>query len=180
MKIISGKLKGLSLYRPLSKHVRPTQNRVKEAIFNILGNDCSGLVVFDLCCGTGNLGLEAVSRDAEHTFFVDIDVRSVYKNTLAAKKINKDINVTIKKQRVQDFLERINTKADIVFLDPPWKKKEVYVDTLQAIFAFDILTSNGVIIYESSKKENISVSDSFLTEKKYTYGDTLVTVLRYK
>ncbi len=92
MRIIGGKFKGVVFEFAKNKLVRPTQNMVREALFNILGDACKGAKVLDLCCGTGSLGLEALSRGAESVYFVDIQCDIVQKNIETLKKKDPSIS----------------------------------------------------------------------------------------
>ena len=89
MRIISGKFKGFSLFHDRSDKLRPTQDRVKESLFNILGDKVNGARVCDLCCGAGSLGLEAFSRGAKEVVLVDKFIKTVQKN-LEKLNINKN------------------------------------------------------------------------------------------
>ena len=120
MRIISGIYRSRVLISPDSDKIRPTSDRAKETLFNILGNkiDFNGINCLDLFCGTGNLGLESLSRGAGKCSFVDKDIKLVQRNI---EKLGASDNSSVFKAEAIDFLERNNqTFFDIIFCDPPY------------------------------------------------------------
>ena len=194
MQILSGKYKKYRLNYPKKGSMRPTQNQVKESLFNILGSrfgDISGTRILDLCCGTGQNGLEALSRGAGHVTFVDIDVRYVVQNVQQLFEIDATINASIqikKKESVRFILEwaqDVNTqdRYDIIFFDPPWTMGSLYDDILKCIFEFDILSKQGMLVFEHSKKMDLPVIlntqtiHRMINQNQYFYGNTGLTVV---
>ena len=170
MRIISGKWRSRQLKFPKSKQVRPTQDRVREAIFSKLGivDDCK---VLDVCCGSGALGLEALSRGSSFVCFVDTDTKIVKENI---KLLECGQDVTVVTKRAQSFLKNCDDLYDIIFLDPPWRELEVYHDSLKAIYDNDILNENGLILVEYSKKYPPFSSTDL---KVSTYGETAISMM---
>lgn len=180
MRIITGSMKGRKIKAMEGTNTRPTSDRVKESLFNILINklDIRGKSVLDLFAGTGNLGLEALSREAMGCVFVEKD-----KNAYNVLKINIEaLNFLSKSQCYnQDafyaikIIAKNNKKFDIIFLDPPYGKG--YVEqAIRKISEFDLLACNGIIISEYDENdeipeliENIKI---FRTEK---YGRTKIS-----
>ena len=155
MRIISGKAKGTKLYTLKGNNTRPTSDRAKEALFNIVGADIIGCKFLDLFAGSGAIGLEAASRGAENVILVDksndaIDIikRNVEKTHLKEKTqiYNLDYNKVLK--------TKIKEKQDYIFLDPPYESNLLYKSILE-ILENDILEKNGIIIVETDRAEEI-------------------------
>lgn len=178
MRIISGKFKGVVFEFRKNKDIRPTQNMVKEAMFNILGATCDGAAVLDLCCGTGSLGLEALSRNAASVQFVDSHCDIVQKNIDTLKKKDPTIQVRVFRSPAYPFLKRCKSQWDIIFLDPPWDKHEVYKSALNAIVTFGILAPSGILLCESRRSHKLHCPEGLVLEKEYIYGDTKVSVIK--
>jgi 16S rRNA (guanine966-N2)-methyltransferase len=178
MRIIAGKYKGLSLFFSKDKtKVRPTQDRVKESVFNIIQEKVAGAAVLDLFCGSGGIGMEAVSRNAKEVVLVDLVTDIAKKNIELLKE--DDLNkIKIIRSSVPKFLKICSNKFDIVYLDPPWDKECLYSDSLKAICEFDILEHNALVICEHSKQHKIDSVDNFLVKSDYNYGDTMISILQ--
>jgi len=180
MKIISGKYRKFLIHHDLKSRVRPTQSRVKESIFNIIG-DISNSDVLDLCCGTGQLGLEAISRGAQSCVFVDIDLRCLFHNLNLLSKFDPNIFnvIDLKKRDCLDFL-RSNTSGlcslDFIFFDPPWSMHDRVIRTLNHIMSFDILSASGILVFEHPKSFVFAKDLSPL--KTYSYGNTSVSLFQ--
>jgi len=152
MRIISGIHKSRVLKSPLTDKIRPTSDRAKETLFNMLcvRFDISEMLVFDLFCGTGNLGLEAISRGAEKCYFVDEDVRTVKMN-IELLKVQESSEVI--KSEVLGFLNlNYAAKPDLMFCDPPYDYKK-YSELLEKISDM-----NTILVLEHS--------DNFVLEEK--------------
>jgi len=178
MRVIAGIAKGKKLYAPKGVDVRPTSDRVKESIFNIIGQRVIDLRVLDLFAGTGNLGIEALSRGAEIAYFVDSKqeaIRLINKNLEAtgflenAVVIRADVDNAIKR------LSRDGLKFDLIFLDPPYRISVSFLDAILYMLASDILIDNGLLVLEHSAKNEPRVIDSIEIESTRIYGDTAVT-----
>jgi len=174
MHIIGGKYKGKKLKFPKDKQCRPTQQRVREAVFNILQDKVVGAGFLDLCCGTGAMGLEALSRGAKSVTLVD-------KNITFSKKNFQEIEdrYDIVKADIRQFLKKQKESYNIVFFDPPWDQFELYSYSLNAMFESDILLPKGVLVYEHRK--GIELTPQIQNhQKQYQYGDTLLSVIYYE
>ncbi|NCU32668.1 MAG: 16S rRNA (guanine(966)-N(2))-methyltransferase RsmD, partial [Candidatus Moranbacteria bacterium] len=177
MRIITGKLRGRKLKSPKNFDIRPTSDRVKEAVFSILDPFMSeNAVLVDLFCGTGNLGLEAISRGAKTVYFSDSSRESI---ALAKENI---ITCGVSDQAVilaGDFkqnINRIGEKVDIVLLDPPYSSGFL-LQSLQAIDEFNILKDDGIVLCEHSSKENLPENiGSLHFFKTRRYGSMSVTL----
>lgn len=169
MRIIAGELKGRKLYTPNDKRIRPTSDKVKESLFNMISNNLEDAIVIDLFSGTGNLGLEAISRGASHCYFGDKSKDSLEltnKNITYCKVSNKSILLLGDFKKV---LNSIKEKVDIIFLDPPYNQG--FIDKcLEMIYQNNLLTDDGIIIAEHNISEvlpNRIYSFKKIKEKRY-------------
>lgn len=179
MRVISGKVRGLKLECPQGLETRPTLDRVKEAIFSILLPYIVDSSVLDLYAGSGALGIEALSRGADTSVFVDNneDAYNCIKRNLLNAKF--DGKTTVLKTSAENFLKSTDKKFDIIFLDPPYGK-DMYSDTLKLISDLKILSDNGIILvewdYEIGFASNLS---KFIVVKEKKYGRVGVSVLKW-
>lgn len=174
MHIISGKYKGRILKMP--KGIRPTQDKVRKALFDILGG-VEGLSFLELFAGSGAVGLEAISHGAGHVVFVE-DKPDCIKALKA--NINSLLNTQYPILTIDVFmaLKRLaaaKEQFDIIFLDPPYYK-ELSKKTLQTLSGYDILTPIGFIVVQHFKKDILPESAGNLTcFKQARYGDTILS-----
>ncbi len=169
MRVSSGKYKGRPLLDNPFEHIRPTADVVKQSIFNKLCDKLVGAKVLDLFCGTGALGIEAVSRGADKVVFADKDFRSIDLTKKNITKLNITENVRVIKSDYQNALKLLsNEKFDIIILDPPYKSG-IYEDVIKQIFELDILEDEGVIVCEHDKKDKFDFS-LFETLDEKVYG----------
>ena len=174
MRVISGKARGTKLSSIESLSTRPTLDRVKESLFNIIQNNLRDAVVLDLFAGSGQLGIEALSRGADKAYLCDInrDAVKMIKQNLEKTKL-KDKAVVINED-YKKALRTLNTneKFDIIFIDPPYKE-DIAVDSILDIIHESRLKENGIMIIETdeierdlreiNKIENIKIID----QRKY-------------
>lgn len=174
MRVISGKARGTKLSSIESLSTRPTLDRVKESLFNIIQNNLKSAVVLDLFAGSGQLGIEALSRGADKAYLCDInrDAVKMIKQNLEKTKL-KDKAVVINED-YKKALRTLNTneKFDIIFIDPPYKE-DIAVDSIIDIIHESRLKENGIMIIETdeierdlkeiNKIENIKIID----QRKY-------------
>ena len=178
MRVITGKARGVQLKTPEGMLTRPTADRVKEALFSIINFDLPGSVVLDLFAGTGQLGIEALSRGAKSAVFVDAreDACKIERENLRRTKLDSQAKVV--RSDYLDFLRRSKEKFDIILLDPPYA--EVFLETaLKTIAEIDILQSGGIIITERPLGKDLLLDfEGFTRSKDYKYGNTLLTLYR--
>ena len=147
MRVITGKARGIQLKTPDGMQTRPTADRVKEALFSIIHFDVPGAAVLDLFGGTGQLGIEALSRGAKSAVFVDAreDACKLIRENLKRTKLESDAKVI--RSDYMDYLSRSREQFDIILLDPPYA--EVFLENaLKRITEIDILRSGGIIVAE--------------------------------
>lgn len=178
MRVITGKARGVQLKTPEGMLTRPTADRVKEALFSIINFDIPGAKVLDLFGGTGQLGIEALSRGAESAVFVDEreDACKIIRENLRRTRLEEHGKV-LRSDYLQ-YLRRCKDKFDIILLDPPYA--EVFLENaLKCITEIDILQSGGIIVTERPLgKELPYVFDGYTRSKDYKYGNTLLTLYR--
>ncbi len=165
MRIISGKFRGRKLIKFKKESIKPTKDKTRESIFNIIISyfnfknknnlPLQGLNVLDIFAGTGALGIEAISRGAKNVTFIEKsrdNLRILYKN-IDHLKINEKVKVI--KRSIKN-VKKINEKFDIIFLDPPYQMDLIFKKTLKKILDFKILKKKTLIILEHSKKNYYS------------------------
>ena len=178
MRVISGRAKGIVLKTPGGMLTRPTADRVKEALFSIVQFELPGARVLDLFGGTGQLGIEALSRGAAHAVFVDSreDACRLIRENLRRTKLE-DAGTVIRSD-YQDYLKRCSQLFDIIILDPPYA--EVFLEnSLKMITEIDILQSGGIIIAERPLGKELPWEfPGYVRSRDYKYGNTLLTLYR--
>lgn len=167
MRVITGSARGRKLKTPENYDIRPTTDNVKESVFNIIQFDIEGRRVLDLFAGTGQLGIECLSRGALSAVFVD--------QSREAVKIVKDnlktcgLSGTVVQADALSFL-RTCGKFDIIFVDPPYDS-DLYESVLNTVNSIDILSDGGIIICESRRERALpEMSAPYKKRREYTYG----------
>ena len=178
MRVISGKARGVVLKTPEGAMTRPTADRVKEAMFSIIQFDLPGASVLDLFGGTGQLGIEALSRGATKAVFVD-------QRDDACKLIRENLRRTGMSECAQvirsdyaAYLKKCKSSFQIILLDPPYA--EVFLEnSLKMITEIDILQSGGIIVAERPVGKELPWDfPGFERSKDYKYGKTLITIYK--
>lgn len=176
MRIITGEYRGRKLETPIGYDVRPTTDKVKEAIFNIIMNEVWDATCIDLFAGTGNLGLEALSRGARKCYFGDNSRESINLIKTNVKKCQAEDKSVIMAGDYSKTLARISEQADVIFLDPPYRDG-LYEKCLETIDSLDLLADEGIIVAEHGVRDYVPETVGNLTiikEKKY--GKIMVTI----
>ena len=178
MRVITGKARGVQLKTPEGMLTRPTADRVKEALFSIINFDLPGAAVLDLFGGTGQLGIEALSRGARSAVFVDAreDACKIIRENLKRTKLESQGRVV--RSDYLDYLRRTREKFDIILLDPPYA--EVFLENaLKCITEIDILESGGIIVAERPVEKELPFEfEGYTRSRDYKYGKTLLTIYR--
>ena len=169
MRIIAGKHRGRKLVQFLGKDVRPTPDRVKESLFQILSPRLSGARVLDLFAGSGALGLESLSRGASAVTFNDLasDSLNILKKNLALLKEQGEV----KNLDYKSCLMQVTPHYDLIFADPPYAM-DCCRDVLGAVAARNLLTEGGLVVYESEREE--SPVDGWTLFDRRVYGRTKI------
>jgi 16S rRNA (guanine966-N2)-methyltransferase len=159
MRVISGKYRSRPLHSLRGMDVRPTSDRLRETLFNVLtaGNPQSleGSVWLDLFAGTGAMGIEALSRGAKEVYFVENSPKAIetIRKNLESLEISKGSHILQDElPRVFWRMERQRVAADVVFLDPPYRMKDIYAKTLRALADSSLIWAMSVVIAEHEKK----------------------------
>ncbi len=178
MRVITGSARGTVLKTPEGQQTRPTTDRVKEALFSIIQFDVPGARVLDLFGGTGQLGIEALSRGAKSAVFLDASEKacSLIRENLRRAKLEQKARVV--KGDYLSYLSSCHESFDLILLDPPYA--EVFLENaLKKISEIDILQSGGIIVAERPVGKELPGNYPGLTRSKdYKYGATLVTLYR--
>ena len=178
MRVITGKARGVQLKTPEGMLTRPTSDRVKEALFSIIHFEIPGAKVLDLFGGTGQLGIEALSRGASKAVFVDAQENACKLIRENLKRAKMDGDGQVVRGDYLQYLERCREKFDIILLDPPYA--EVFLENaLKKITEIDILESNGIIVAERPLGKELPWEfEGFERSKDYKYGKTVLTIYR--
>ena len=171
MRIVAGKFKGRRLEENKYEHIRPTTDKVREALFVKLQFFLPDKDVLDLFCGTGAMGIEALSRGANSVIFVDKDARSVALTKQNLKIVGSDAKV-VKCDAVK-FVEVCKVKFDLILLDPPYKSG-LYEKIIPHIPS--ILNEGGVVVCEHDSKDTFNYSPFSVYDEK-RYGNITLTYL---
>ena len=185
MRVIGGKFKGLKLMPPNDLGIRPTSDRLKEALFSILESKKYNINIYnssviDICSGTGALGIEALSRGANKIYFIDQETKSIQiiQKNISKLKINNEDKIFIKviKDKSTKALKKINHVFDIVLIDPPYKTK-IIEETLQDLKNYNLIKTHSYIFAESSNAEIFDFNGYEILDTK-KYGKSKLTILK--
>jgi 16S rRNA (guanine966-N2)-methyltransferase len=169
LRVVAGEFKGRTLHAPRGAAVRPTSDKVRGAIFNVLG-DVEGLRVLDLFAGTGALGIEALSRGAADATFVDTDPEPATRNLAAV-----GVDAPVHGRDALRFLANTDARYDLVFADPPYSSAPSLGDRLTELLP-GVLSKNARIVTESDKRAPLDLG--FQLEFERDYGDTRIRIHR--
>lgn len=175
MRIISGSRRGHKLIGFEGDKIRPTTDRVKESVFNLIQGYVQNSKVLDLFGGSGALSFEALSRGADEAVIVDSDKESINVISKNAKALNFDKTIRILHMTYQNFFEINNEQFDLIFLDPPYNKGFIE-PVLGSIVEEARLSENGIIVLESDDTDMHCDVDGLKILKQKKYGRTFITV----
>ena len=178
MRVITGSARGVQLKTPEGMVTRPTTDRVKEAMFSIIHFDIPGAQVLDLFGGTGQLGIEALSRGAKSAVFVDAGEPACRLIRENLKRTRLEQQGKVVRSDYLTYLERSKEQFDIILLDPPYA--EVFLENaLNKITEIDILRTGGIIVAERPLGKELPWEyQGYERSKDYKYGNTLLTIYR--
>ncbi len=169
LRVIAGKYKGRKLFAPVGEHTKPTKDMVKEALYSSLGS-LYGKRMLDLFCGSGSIGIEALSRGAEGVSFVDNSIEainSVRKNLSTLNEIQNVYNMN-----AFEYLKTNDGLFDLVFIDPPYHFERID-ELFSQLKTSGKLAKNAIIVYEAGSDENITdYAHGFKLVKEKKYGIT--------
>ena len=178
MRVITGTARGRKLGQLQGMDTRPTTDQVKESIFNIIQFDIEGRRVLDLFAGTGQLGIEALSRGAAGCTFVDQRKEAVALVRSNLKRCQLSEKARVGQGEGRSFLSTVREPFHLIFLDPPYKA-ELLENALKKIAEIDMLTENGIIICESPADKVLpELPQPYQKGREYRYGKIKITVYR--
>ncbi|MFV9509912.1 16S rRNA (guanine(966)-N(2))-methyltransferase RsmD [Tepidibacillus sp. LV47] len=184
MRVIAGSAKGRTLKAVPGKSTRPTTDKVKESIFNIIGPYFDGGIVLDLFAGTGGLAIEALSRGMEYGIFIDHSkqsIETIRKNVATTNLIDRVEIYHNDAMRALKKLQKREVTFDLVFLDPPYRMK-ILEEILLFLTEHRLLNDQAIIVTEHDTKykfQNIDQIEELEQVKDVTYGDIGITIFRY-
>ncbi len=178
MRVITGTARGVPLKAPKGMDTRPTMDQVKEGIFSAIQFEIEGRTALDLFAGSGQLGIEALSRGAAHCTFVDKGKEPIAVIRENLKKTRLEDHATVAQADYSSYLKTCRTQFDLILLDPPYA--EIFLETaLKIISEIDILTNSGIIVCERSFEKSLPDEIPGLVRyRDYRYGKAAVTIFR--
>lgn len=176
MRIITGKSKGRKLFHDRSKDLRPTSAKVREAVFNIVGDGIQGVRFLDLFAGTGAVAIEAASRGAGEVTCVEMNKKRCGRIKDVISSFGLKDNMKVICREAIAFLRGSDEESyDIIFADPPYNYEHIY-EIIEIIYNKKILGKEGVLLVEhSSKREMPDQIGDIRRVKEYPYGDTMIS-----
>jgi 16S rRNA (guanine(966)-N(2))-methyltransferase RsmD len=179
MRVVAGSAKGRLLVAPKGYQARPTLQRVKESVFNILAGRICDAVVLDLFAGAGSLGIEALSRGASRCVFVDSDrrcTRAIERNLQTTELSDRARVHTMDVYRAVDMLGGFGSRFDLIFADPPYEKGHELALLLR-LSEGRLLSPRGTVVLEHSRRtETPAEIGRLVRDSVRTYGDTYVSL----
>ena len=173
MRVITGTARGRRLKTPEGMDIRPTTDNVKESLFNIIQFDIDGRRVLDLFAGTGQLGIECLSRGAREAVFLD-------KSPAAVKIVRENLkscgfSATVLQRDALEYLDGCG-RFDLIFVDPPYDAG-LYEPVLRSINAIDILSDGGIIACEARRETELpEMTAPYVRRKEYRYGKVKICI----
>ncbi|MGM8211858.1 16S rRNA (guanine(966)-N(2))-methyltransferase RsmD [Virgibacillus sp. W0430] len=176
MRIVAGRMKGRQIKAVPGVATRPTSDKVKEAVFQIMGPFFDGGTCLDLFAGSGSLGIEAISRGMDKAIFIDKNRQAIHTINKNTNALNISNHVEIYRNDASRALQAIakrNLTFDLILIDPPYEKFS-YNDLLQEVIALNILSENGIVYCEHSASNKLTPINNMLTIKRQAiYGGSI-------
>ena len=178
MRIISGEAKGRALFAPSGSQTRPTSDKIRGALFNIIGARVMDSRVLDLFGGSGALALEALSRGAESAVIVDSSRQAwqvIERNARSVLKDDFEYRVRVINQDYRSAIAAMDDQIfDLVFLDPPYRMTQAYGDAISRLMKADMLAPGCLVVMERHKAAQIPLPQGVTVYDTRQYGDTAV------
>jgi 16S rRNA (guanine(966)-N(2))-methyltransferase RsmD len=182
MRVIAGLFKSRRLKSTPPAGIRPTSDKLRETLFNVLGPAVDGAVFLDGYAGMGGVGIEAISRGAQQVYFVDQSRKAcaIIRENLAELDVTSGFQVLeMPLARAADLIERDGVQFDIAFLDPPYEREDLYAQDLAAFGARPLLSQDGILVVEHSKRVQLpETSGSLQRYRTLTHGDSSLSFYR--
>ncbi len=181
MRIIAGKKRGTKLYTLEGLDTRPTLDRVKESVFNIIQNDITDSVFVDLFSGSGAIGLEASSRNAKKVYLCEKSKKAIKIIKQNIEKTNSEKQVILYEGDYQEFINNLQEKPDIIYIDPPYKTNYA-IKALELLLKKDLLKETTKIIIETDREKELEnqitkLRKIYITDKR-KYGRASIIFLQ--
>nr|WP_232337139.1 16S rRNA (guanine(966)-N(2))-methyltransferase RsmD [Lysinibacillus timonensis] len=181
MRVVAGERKGMPLKAVTGTTTRPTTDKVKESIFNIIGPFFNGGIVLDLFAGSGGLGIEALSRGAEKAIFVEKDGRAFQTLQENIKKCRYEEQTELFRtdalRAVKGLLKR-DIQIDYLFLDPPYHQLNYY-DLVETLATGEKLSKEAIIVCEHASEFNLPTQyGAYVLNREETYGSTIISIYK--
>ncbi|MBE6022369.1 MAG: 16S rRNA (guanine(966)-N(2))-methyltransferase RsmD [Cellulosilyticum sp.] len=180
MRVISGKCRGTQLMAPEGMETRPTTDRIKETLFNMIAFDLPECRFLDLFSGSGGIGIESLSRGAEHAVFVDQGDKALACIRGNLEKTRLVANATVMGMNVMEAVKRLGSKKerfDIIFMDPPYALEGID-QIIEAIEENGLLNEEGYIILERSSKTIVKLPQNLVLWKEKQYKTTTLSFIK--
>ncbi|SHG97131.1 16S rRNA (guanine(966)-N(2))-methyltransferase RsmD [Thermosyntropha lipolytica DSM 11003] len=176
MRVIAGRAKNKRLIAPPGLNTRPLTDMIKEALFNVLGEKVIGAAFLDLFCGSGNAGIEALSRGADQVIFIDSSREAIkaVKDNIMNCGFTEGFEVYCNDVfRALKILKKRKLKFDIIFADPPFTNPGIFVRVMQALDKADLLKEDGILIIRSKRDKEMPEKLTCLVRYRMnSYGDS--------
>ncbi len=179
MRVIAGIAKGTRLYTPTSRLIRPTLDRVRTSLFDIIGGDIEGKYFLDLFAGTGANGIEALSRGAEKAWFVDISpyaIELIRRNLLKTHLSDRGV---VLRARLPGEVGILPKGVDYVYVDPPYSFEQ-WEELIEGLVGFGVVKEGSLVIMEHSRRSQLPESfGGIILRREEKYGDTVLSFYRF-
>jgi 16S rRNA (guanine(966)-N(2))-methyltransferase RsmD len=182
VRIIAGAYRSRQLKATPPQGTRPTSDKLRETLFNILGESVRGCIFLDGCAGVGAIGIEAISRGAENVIFIDQSRKAVrmIRENLQSLQIDDGFKILeLDLTKALDVCARDGLAFDVAFIDPPYDRSDIYDNMLRRFDARPLLSANGVLIFEHSKRSELpETSGSLRKVRTLVQGDSSLAFYR--
>ncbi|ANU22808.1 16S rRNA (guanine(966)-N(2))-methyltransferase RsmD [Planococcus donghaensis] len=182
MRVVAGSVKGIPLKAVPGNSTRPTTDKVKESIFNMIGPFFDGGYALDLFAGSGGLGIEALSRGIDHVIFTDKDKRAVETIQANLEKVRLTDRAEVHRadaERAVKAIKKNGVQARLLFLDPPYHMKKSY-ELMDKAGELGIVTEDAIVVCEHDRDVELPDRTKYFERyKKELYGSTIISIYRY-
>ena len=178
MRIVGGTARGRKLVAPEGEHTRPTADRVRESLFNILMGNVRGARVLDLFAGSGALALEAISRGAQEAVLVEVDRKAQAAIARNVEIVNGGAQVRVIRADWRVALGGMDGAFDLVFLDPPYAMVDVYGEACLGLSQRGLLADGAIVVMEHRSSDVVAVPDGFEMYDERRYGEAMLAFVR--